>query len=420
MKKTLIFGLIVASLGFTACNKENAIPADNSQTKEMMLNATVEQPAETRATINGSATDWQFAFAENDVIKVNNSTLTSGIYYNFTNDGSKFKCPEAKAAESAVNWYAYFPSNTIDLTGQNGTLAGAANLYALTGATASATTGAEGLNITMAPKVAILKIDNQKGAMNIQVKTSASDFVKGLSAKNNAAGYDVTTSTTATSLFSTSDKGTYYIVVPAGKQISVKNGSTTIKSTGTSGLAGGKYYDLSVKQPVTSISLNTTSKDMSVNETFTLTATVKPDDATDKSVTWSCNNSNATVNQSGLVTAKAAGTAVITATANDGSGVEATCNLTIAPVLVSSIQLTPSRTNWNTLGTFTLAATVLPSNAANKALSWSCDNTSKITIQSSGNTSCSLYLNRTSGTATITCTAQDGSGVKATFTVPAR
>lgn len=252
MKKTLLFGLIAASLGFTACSSEDdAILGNNTQKKGMVLNATVEQPAETRATINNSAANWQFAFAENDEIKVTNSDI-SGTYYTFTSNGTTFSSSDAETTATAADWFAYYPSNSIDLTDQAGTLASVANLYALAGATSSATTGAEGLTISMSAKVAILKIENYKeSAINIQVKTSADNYVTGLTAKSGVVGFDVTTSTTPTTLFTTSTTGDYYVAVPAGVQLSVKDGNTTIKSTVSTGLTAGNYYTLSIGVPLT-------------------------------------------------------------------------------------------------------------------------------------------------------------------------
>lgn len=84
---------------------------------------------------------------------------------------------------------------------------------------------------------------------------------------------------------------------------------------------------------VSSISLKSQTK-IAKGSSETLTISVAPDNATDKSVTWSSNNDAvATVDQSGLVTALAAGTAIITATAKDGSGVYATCNVTVDGLL---------------------------------------------------------------------------------------
>ena len=241
MKKTFIFGLIAAALGFTACSSEDDLSVnDNNQKKGMVLRATVEKTADSRATISD---EWQFAFATDDNISVTNTEL-SNTYYTFTNDGTEFKSVEAQPTETDATWYAYFPSNEIDLTNQSGTKDDVANKYALAGATETATTGEEGLKITMSPKVAILVINNQIGAIDINVKSLATEWVSGLTANND--GFNVTTSTTKQNLLSVTTKGTYYIAVPAGIQLAVKYGDKVIKSTGTSGLTAGKYYNLTI------------------------------------------------------------------------------------------------------------------------------------------------------------------------------
>lgn len=81
---------------------------------------------------------------------------------------------------------------------------------------------------------------------------------------------------------------------------------------------------------ITSITLNKSSLSLETGKSETLTATVKPDNATDKSVTWtSSSTSVATVDSNGKVTANAKGTATITCKANDNSGVSATCEVTV-------------------------------------------------------------------------------------------
>ena len=69
---------------------------------------------------------------------------------------------------------------------------------------------------------------------------------------------------------------------------------------------------------------------MSVGDTETLTATVTPSNATNKSVSWTSDDTNvATVSGSGMVTAIGAGTATITVTTTDGSKTD-TCEVTVS------------------------------------------------------------------------------------------
>lgn len=80
---------------------------------------------------------------------------------------------------------------------------------------------------------------------------------------------------------------------------------------------------------VTKITLDSTSETLTVGDDTTLIATVTPDDAFDTSVQWSTNNANIATVTDGTVTAVAAGTVEITATAKDGSGAKATCRITV-------------------------------------------------------------------------------------------
>ena len=114
---------------------------------------------------------------------------------------------------------------------------------------------------------------------------------------------------------------------------------------------------LNKNNPVTSITLNQTSATLDVGDTLTLTATVKPDNALNKNVTWSSNNTSvAEVNNTGLVTAKSTGIATITAKAVDGSGKKAECKVTVGEAL-SKLQIT--NVNCSVDGEIPISKTVL-------------------------------------------------------------
>ena len=88
---------------------------------------------------------------------------------------------------------------------------------------------------------------------------------------------------------------------------------------------------VTVLQPVTGINLNKSSLTMDALGTFQMTASVYPDSANDKRITWSSSDpAIASVNENGLVTALKKGTATITAAAMDGSGVKSTCKVTVS------------------------------------------------------------------------------------------
>lgn len=240
MKKILYSVFMLATMVLAACSSDDT--TEPVVKRGMVLKANVED-TDTRATITDNEGKWKFAFATGDVVKVGNDKVES--YYTFTNDGTVFTSTDAKQTTEAANWCAFFPGETIDLRNQSGDFADVANKYALAGATASATTGSDGLTVTMKAKVAVLRIVGvTKGeSLDINVKT-ANGYVSGLTAVKHSAEFSVQTSDAKVSLLNASDAGVYYVVVPAGVKLSVYNGNTLIKATKAEGLKAGKYYTL--------------------------------------------------------------------------------------------------------------------------------------------------------------------------------
>src|SRR6218665_2548209 len=168
-----------------------------------------------------------------------------------------------------------------------------------------------------------------------------------------------------------------------------------------------------VEQKVTSITLAPPSPRVVVGGKQQLEITVLPADAANKEVTWSSNDENkATVDETGLVTGAGEGTAIITAAAKDGSNVKGTVTITITPIKVTSIVITPSSPRVAVGDKRQLKADILPADATNKELTWSSSDESKATVDAAGS-----VTGAGEGTAIITAAAKDGSNVKETVTI---
>lgn len=124
---------------------------------------------------------------------------------------------------------------------------------------------------------------------------------------------------------------------------------------------------------VESITLSATSKTLYVGETFTVTATVLPANASNKTLNWSSSISTYATVSNGVITAKSAGTTIITAKSTDGSNIEKSLSVTVSnkTVDVTGISLDQSTISVQKGKTLQLNATILPSNATDKAVIWS-------------------------------------------------
>lgn len=243
MRVKLYSVIMLAVVTFTACSNDEM--SETQTQKGLTLSASVENLS-TRASMTDESGTWKFAFENDDKVSVSNSKITED--YTFQKTGEQFTCANAMATTEAADWYAYFPGNDVDLTGQDGTLNGVANYLAAAGKTTQATTGKDGLAITLHAQVAVLRIveADKKGALDINVKTADDQWVTGLSALKNQTKFDVKTSNSKTTLLSKEnvEAGDFsYVVVPAGMGIEVWNGGVLISKT-TTGLAAGKYYTI--------------------------------------------------------------------------------------------------------------------------------------------------------------------------------
>ena len=154
---------------------------------------------------------------------------------------------------------------------------------------------------------------------SLTLDVGSSETLNAAVAPNNATNLKVTWTSNEERVATVDESGKVEAVAPGTANITV----TTQDGSHTATCA------VTVTQPVTGVTLDPTSLSLFTGDTATLTATVEPENATNKNVTWSSDKPEVATVENGKVTAKAAGTATITATAEDDSNISATCTVTV-------------------------------------------------------------------------------------------
>ncbi|MDY5641733.1 MAG: Ig-like domain-containing protein [Candidatus Faecousia sp.] len=172
--------------------------------------------------------------------------------------------------------------------------------------------------------------------------------------------------------------------------------------------------------PVTGVTMDTPNATLLLSEKdpsladVTLNCTIMPENAYVQEVKWSSSNEKvATVDETGNVHAVTPGTVKITATSQDtfAAPKSASCTVTVLQA-VSTVELNETEITLNVRANQNLTASVYPENASKKDLIWESSNPEVVTVSKTGGVSAV-----STGTATITCTAADGSGAAATCKV---
>ena len=174
----------------------------------------------------------------------------------------------------------------------------------------------------------------------------------------------------------------------------------TVETTPTTG--SGTVY-------VTGATLNATTLNLGIGKTATLTCTITPANAADKTISWTSSDETiATVDQNGKVTAVAKGMAVITV---EPKGMHPNfriaspkCEVYVDPVPVTGITLNETSLELTEGGTFTLEATIAPADATNKNVGWESNKPAIASVDKNG-----VVKALAEGDATITVTTKDGS-----------
>ena len=308
--------------------------------------------------------------------------------------------PEA-ASDRAVSWSSSDRSvATVDKAG---------TVHGLRPGTATVTATAEGKSGTCAVTVKAKAVNVTEVTLDRTELTLTEGETETLTATvkpDNADNKKVTWS---------SDKTEIATVDGVGRVTAVKAGEAVVTVTTED---GGKTATCKVTVKakavgVTDVTLDRTELTLTEGEAETLTATVRPDNADNRKVTWSSDKTDvATVGGDGRVTAVKAGEAVVTVTTEDG-GKTATCKVTVKAkvVPVTGVEVNPWAVTLSVRGTSKLSYTIRPADATNQNVKWESESPSVATVDSEGN-----VQGVAAGTAKICVTTEDG-GFKSYCTV---
>ena len=399
----------LAECGFMSNNSEYKLLLDSTTQQEIAQNlaqAISSYFSSIRSTGYGTGTESVGAVAQVAVtgVTLNKAELTLAT-------GASETLTATVAPENATNKTVKWASSdakiaTVDQNGKvTGVAAGTATITATTedgGKTATCKVTVTGTAVT---GVTLNKTE-------LALTVGASEALSATVAPENAANKAVKWS---------SSKAEIATVDEAGKVTAKAPGTATITVTTVDGgkTATCKVTVTAAMVPVTGVTLNKTSLELTEGETAALTATVAPENATNKGVSWQSSNPAVATVKDGTVTAVKAGTAEITVTTAEG-GKTAKCTVTVkakppAVVAVTGVTLNPASIELTEGETAALTATVAPENATNKSVSWKSSNEAVATVKDGTVTAVKA------GTAEITVTTADGGKTaKCTVTVKAK
>lgn len=353
----------------------------------------------TAKAIDGSGT---FASKELAVIQpVSSISITASTSTVFVAGQLKLTATAlpANAANKSVKWSSYDPSiATVDASGNVKALKIGKVKIAATAQDLSGTFAVQ--EITVVEPVQSIALSASQSTINVGSALKINAEVKPESAANKGLNWKSSNASVAS-------------VDASGNVVAVKPGKVKITAEARDLSGVFAAIEVTIVQAVTSVKLAATASQIKVGGTVKISATVLPANATNMGLTWSSSNPPvATVDQTGRVTAKSPGKTTITATAKDGGGAYATKEVT-AVQPVTSVTLNLQKLTISVGQTVNpLKAGALPANASNKAVTYSVDKPSILTVGKNG-----AITGIWKGTATVKITAADGSGKTASCVV---
>ena len=429
---TTVDGLFTATCDFTVYTPVTSITIGATEMKiprgeVRLLSATVYPSDASNKTISWHSSNTNVATV-NEVGQVTAKTRGTAVIYATSNDGGFMAQCVVQVVQLATSVSLNFASVSLDV--------GAYKQFTatLTPATVSDTTvkwstsnknvvavSSKGLIKGVGPGTATITCRSGDGAVSTTCKITVTQPVTGLklsptsmNVKEN--GLKAITATvepanaTDSKVHWLSSNPTIASVDADGIVYGHKPGTVTVTAMSNNNSEITATCKVTVIRAVTGISLNKSAVTMNVGTTATVKVNYSPADASIKTAKWSSSNYDvADVDSNGNITAKAPGYAIITAKSTDG-GYTATCSvLCIRPV--TGVSLSDKTLSLEVDEKYTLKANVKPSDASDKAVTWSSSDKSVATVSSSG-----VITGKAQGTATITCKTVDGS-YKASCTV---
>ena len=331
--------------------------------------------AEGNATItakssNGITATCEVAVATN-VIEVESVTLNETALS--LKEGGKATLMASILPENATNKAVTWTSSDTSVATVNYTTG---EVTAVKAGTATITATTSNAKITATCSVTVSAIDAESVELDkttLKLKVGETDTLTASVAPENTSDKTV--------IWSSSDEA--IASVKDGVVTAIALGGATI--TATCGTVSAICKVSVIPTPVESITLSEATLNMTSGDKKTLTATVKPEDATDQTITWSSSDEKvATVSENGEVTALQAGTATITAKAGE---VSATCEVIVSAVTIAieSIELSNSKITVEKGDNFVLSCTIKPAEATDKNVVWTSSNPAVATVDENGN-----------------------------------
>ena len=256
----------------------------------------------------------------------------------------------------------------------------------------------------------VTKLTIEESNMTLLLNEESADAEADLHVRvepENAYHQTVTWKSSKESIVSVDEKGHIKGLEPGTATIT----ATSTEPAGSDGTVKKASLTVTVVQAVMKINLSDEEVIIDKGKTKKIKATVSPDNATKKNVTWTSSNTGiATVTTDGTITAKACGECYIICSSTDGSKITASCHVIIKQ-LVTSIKLSETSIVLASQKVKSITATISPADATSKKVQWTSSNTNVATVIAG-----KITANK-GGDCVITCTALDGSGKSASINV---